>query len=132
METKSEPTPLQWGDRIDHKKFGLGTVEGEPEGEKVHVIWDDPNRAPARVVSSFLRLVTRSDAKGGAFWNHEYSKLLKTVENTRAATNSELASAFRPIDGDGLSKLEQTLESEAKAFNDLRDFLVADEKGEHP
>lgn len=132
METRSEPTLLQWGDRVDHKKFGLGTVEGEPDGEKVHVIWDDPNRTPTRVASSFLRLVTRSDAKGGTFWNHEYSKLLKTVENTRTATNSELASAFRPIESDGLYKLEQALESEAKALNDLRDFLAADGRGEHP
>lgn len=132
METKLGPTPLQWGDRIDHKKFGLGTVDGEPNGAKVHVIWDAPNRAPTWVVSLFLRLVARPDAKGGAFWNYEYSKLLKTVENTRAATNTELAIAFRPLDGNGLSRLELALESEVKALNDLRDFLSADEQGEHP
>lgn len=132
MDTKSEATPLQWGDRVDHKKFGLGTVDGEPEGEKVRVIWDDPNRAPARVVSSFLRLVTRPDAKGGAFWNHEYGKLLETVKSARGASDTALANAFRPKVGDGLAAIDQALAIEAEALDALRSFLLADEMGEHP
>ena len=132
MEPKTESAPFQWGDRVDHKKFGLGTIEGEPEGEKVVVKWDDPKRAPTGVMSSFLRLVTRPDAKGGAFWNHEYKKLVDAVKSARATTDNAIGASFRPMNDDGLAALDQSLAAERTALDALRDFLIADEAGEHP
>ena len=128
----TNPQNLEWGDRVDHKKFGLGTVSGEPEGDKILVDWDDPKRAPTRVVGSFLRLVTRPDAKGGAFWGNEYRKLLEAVQAARKTSEVALANAFRATDGQGLTSLEKALEAEKAPLDALRDFLKQDEKGDHP
>lgn len=146
-ETETESSPFQWGDRIDHKLFGFGTVDGEPiavcgadprthrtvpKGWRVPVKWDDPNRTATRVASFALRLVTRPDAKGGPFWNHEYRKLLEKASKARAATDAAMERSFRPNEGDGIARLDSALDAEQSAIADLRTFLEADEAGDHP
>ena len=123
---------LQWGDRVDHKKFGFGTVCGEPEGDKVLVEWDDPQRKTTGVMASFLQLVTRPDAKGGAYWNNEYKKLLEAVKVARVRSDTALANAFRPTKGSGIASIDQALSEEKSPMDALREFLEEDEKGNHP
>jgi len=140
------PCPFQWGDRIDHKLFGLGTVNGEPvavvgadanshttvpKGWIVPVDWDDPKRTATKVGSFALRLVTRPDAKGGAFWSSEFKKLLQVVKAARIASDNAFETAFRPHDGDGLATINRRLVEEQKAVDELLDFLEKDASGEH-
>ena len=75
--TARKPYGFQWGDRIDHPNFGMGTVIGEPvavagaetsprcasedRGRRVPVEWDDPGRTAgsAAVIRSSLLSVPR-------------------------------------------------------------------------
>lgn len=146
-QTDTDKCPFEWGDRIDHKLFGFGTVNGEPsrsyggdsrtfktikKGWSVPVKWDDPDRQASTFSSNALRLVTRPDAKGGQFWGHEYEKLLKQVTEARAATEVALKQGFRPNEGSGLTKIDRALNKEQVAIAKLKEFLEADEAGDHP
>lgn len=139
--------PFQWGDRVDHKLFGFGTVNGDPvalcgpaprkyeivsKGWRVPVKWDDPSRTATMVACFALRLVTRPDAKGGAFWNNEYKELLERVLKTRATSESAIKQGFRPHDGEGVERIDRALKLEQEAVAELREFLKADEAGDHP
>ncbi|MDR6872685.1 hypothetical protein J2Y55_003704 [Bosea sp. BE125] len=139
-------SPIQWGDRVDHKKFGLGTVKGEPDarsgasqelqsiehkGWAVPVTWDDPTREDSMVMSTFLKVVSRPDAKGGAYWNHEFQKLTKRVLAARQATDLVIGNAFRPQGGGGAAKVQAALAHEEVSLGELAAFLERDEQGEH-
>lgn len=145
MESKT--CPFQWGDRIDHKLFGFGTVDGEPvavcgsdprtyrtvsKGWTVPVKWDDPKRTATRVASVALQLVTRPDAKGGAYWSNEYRKLQEDVKTARSGVEQAINEGFRPRKRQGLHRLDEALKAERCAVANLRAFLEADEAGEHP
>ena len=145
-ENKNIKCPFQWGDRINHKLFGLGTVDRNPvgvcgpdrqghqtvsQGWTIPVKWDDENRTAAKVASFALRLVTRLDAKGGAYWNNEYKKLLEVVQDVRANTDANLLAAFRPNEGTARSTLDELLKLENAALEKLRNFLTDDENGNH-
>ncbi|MEL6202288.1 MAG: hypothetical protein AAFR39_07995 [Pseudomonadota bacterium] len=144
IETNTKP--FQWGDRVDHKLFGLGIVNGDPvavcgpaprtheivsKGWRVPVKWDDPSRTATSVACFVLRLVTRPDAKGGAFWNHEYKKLLERVLKARATSESAMKEGFRPHDGGGTERVSRALKQEQEAVAELQEFLKADEAGDH-
>lgn len=144
--TQHDPCPFQWGDRIDHKLFGFGTVDGdpvasvgmnpktyrtEPRGWMVPVKWDDPERTATQVASVALNLVTRPDAKGSAYWNNEYQKHLKSIQVARTATDTALKNAFRPHKGNGLEALQRALEEEQDCMETLKAFLKDDANGEH-
>lgn len=135
-EQERASCPFQWGDRVDHKKFGLGTVVSEPisggKDWRLQVEWDDPSRGTTGIMSSILSLVSRPDAKGGAYWSYQYNQLLASVHAARNATNEALSNAFRPRGGEGLKSLLDILEIEKSAVRELTDFLERDEAGEHP
>lgn len=137
---------FQWGDRVDHRTFGLGTVSGqpfavsgpthdlrgsEPKGWSVPVKWDDPSRKDGTYGSAHLRLVDRPNAKGGAFWNHEFQKLKTRALAARQATDLAITNAFRPLEGTGSEKIQAALAHEKSTLADLAEFLAADERGEH-
>lgn len=136
----------QWGDRVDHRLFGLGTVNGEPvategptkdgrgiedKGWRVPVKWDDEARAQGSIASHALRLVDRPNAKGGAFWHAEYLKLVTTSAEASKGVEAAIRSAYRPFEGEGLQRLQIALKAEGRARAALVEFLEADERGEH-
>lgn len=144
--SKEEVCPFQWGDRVDHRIFGLGMVNGEPravcgpaadhrrvesKGWNVPVEWDDASRTAGSVASSFLRLVDRPNAKGGAYWRAEYAKLADNALKARAAVNIAISHAFRPVDGTDSQELKSAMRTESECLSALITFLEADERGEH-
>ena len=103
---------------MEHRKFGFGTVEGEPvpmsgpimengrygvgpKGWTVPVGWEDPNRAPSKIGFDpknrpFLVKVSSPDARGHAYWENEFQKRLGPVERARAAIGDYLRARSAP------------------------------------
>lgn len=151
-EVEHGPCPLQWGDRIDHQKFGFGTVVGEPvpvmggslegppyvvpSGWRITVDWDDPARPqgeysfdPAR--NNIFRKVSSPNARGQAYWANEWRKCLEPLLAARAATDAYLKEAFRRMPPFAPDTLAQLQERERQALADVESFLAADERGDH-
>lgn len=153
MAEKYERAPchVQWGDRVDHRIMGFGTVVGEPvamsgpiedrtmpggyrdgpKGYSVTVKWDDPSKREGTFGCRSLQLVTRPNAKGSGYWNNEYEKLLAEVMWSRRLTDAALKSGFRPKEGDSLSAIERALMAERGPMERLANFLAEENKGEH-
>ena len=142
-----KPYDFQWGDRIEHPNFGLGTVIGEPiavagaepsprfgsedRGWRVPVEWDDPGRTAGSVSSDSIKMVERPDAKGGAFWNHEFQRLLSQAISARAITDVSLRAAFRHLQGSQVGEIRTLIEAEQQILNKVLQFLNVDETGSH-
>lgn len=144
--------PFQWGDRVDHPVFGFGTVCGEPTivncgdlelmaevewGWKFPVEWDDPDRGVSSMsygayvrTPQHLRKVSSPTAKGSAFWENEWQKLVREVQDRRKAIDELLQRGFRQTTDlpDAFERLKR-LEGEAVAS--LLAFVVDDEAGLH-
>ena len=141
-----EQCPFKWGDRISHKLFGFGTVNGEPtavvgadaslrkvvpRGWSVPVEWDDKSRTAGRVDSNFLEKVSSPTAKGAHYWNHEWKKLKNTLTEARAQTEALLSNSFRSTPPFKPENLAALLAGEQKALAELTEFLRRDAAGEH-
>lgn len=126
--------PLQLSDRVDHPKFGIGTISAPPERDKYQVLFDNPDHGTKFVVGHFLSLVTRPDAKGGPFWANEYACLLNAALNQRYRTDETMKRAFRNTQDDPIdvTSIRTNLEKEKANILALLEFLEADEAGEHP
>tara|TARA_R100000789_G_scaffold18512_1_gene21351 strand:- start:3985 stop:4335 length:351 start_codon:yes stop_codon:yes gene_type:complete len=83
-----------------------------PKGYHVTVRWDDPDKGESAFGCSSLQLVTRTNAKGSAYWNNEYEKLLAEVMRSRRATDAALKSGFRPKEGDSMTAIDRALMAE--------------------
>lgn len=125
--------PLEMSDRVDHKKFGFGTISAPPEGDKYEVEFDNPNFGTKRVVRRFLSLVTRPDAKGGPYWAQAYAGLLDKAQDDRWRTYEVMRGAFRDPHEEprNAEKIRECLLREKRSMTALLDFLDADEAGEH-
>jgi hypothetical protein len=145
--TSRKPYDFQWGDRIDHPNYGMGTVIGEPiavagaepsprfgsddRGWRVPVEWDDPGRTAGSVSSDSIKMVERPDAKGGAFWNHEFQRLLSQAISARSVTDISLRAAFRHRQGSQVGDIKALIEAEQQILNKVLQFLNVDETGNH-
>lgn len=125
--------PLQMSDRVDHPKFGLGTISAPPEGDKYEVLFDNPDCGTKRVVRRFLFLATRPDAKGGSFWANEYARFLDKAQVDRRRTDEIMRRAFRGTDDEpkDTAALRKSLAQEKASIETLLEFLDADEAGDH-
>lgn len=137
---EGEPRPFQWGDRVDHNKFGLGTVVGEPAAGSnsdrkaswgVLVRWDDQARSECRIAHNFLWLVERLDAKGGAYWANEHRKLIDVAIPKLRNLEHVLQSSFRPGSGPASTAIEVALKQLEVAVKPIQDFVKQDEAGKH-
>ena len=97
----------------------------------MNVVWDEPDRRPCIVVSSFLRLVESPQARGGAYWRNEYNTLAATVRTELGAFEASLSSSFRPCDGIGAEIVAAKLDNLHISTQALIDFLKADDDGQH-
>ena len=143
--------PFDWGDRVDHPKFGLGTIVSRPgpvsgpiadrrdaggyrvgpKGWTIEVEWDDPKRPRGKFSNSHFHLVERPDAKGGAYWAAIYQEKLENALDARRRTASVMQQAFRSSDH-GPADIRQKLEAEREVIERLLAFLDADDADEHP
>lgn len=125
---------LEMSDRVDHTKFGLGTVSAPPDGDRYEVLFDHPECGTKKIVRRFLSLVTRPDAKGAPYWAHVYAQVLEKVQDSRRRTDEAMKRAFNDP-GDvpfNAKRIRELLERENADISALLAFLDADEAGEHP
>ncbi|BDA84119.1 hypothetical protein Sa4125_16610 [Aureimonas sp. SA4125] len=142
-----KPYQFQWGDRVSHSNFGLGTVNGVPvavdgtdasprfsvedRGWRVPVEWDDPGRTPGLVSSDSIKMIERPDAKGGAYWNNEFQTLLAQLASARSRTDAYLGEAFRHSRGSQVAAIRELAEAEQQILAKVLQFLNVDETGRH-
>jgi hypothetical protein len=124
--------PFDEGDRVDHRKFGFGTVSGAPvammraglqrsesAGWNIPVRWDDATCTANRVGSDFLTKVSSPDERPFAYWDRKWQPLLANwLEARRNFENA--AKHFRPAPS--ASELKSLADAEAKAFSALESF----------
>lgn len=147
--------PIQWGDRVDHRQHGFGTVNGNPtpyyggsyeggvawtgvSGWHVPVSWDDPDVAVSEAdfhrfgkSANNLVLIDRPDAKGVRYWEAKWAELIKSVQSARQATDRQIDRSFRSGTAQSHAELAQLLEQEVEAIKALQDFTNRDNAGEH-
>lgn len=140
-----EACPFEEGDRVDHKLFGMGTINGVPvavvspdlnsptgvrdAGWIVPVQWDDPERTGKSVVSWALRKVSSPDSRPFTYWDRQWQPLLQEWLQARRALEAALMQ-FRPLPDKG--KVELLQRQEEQAFVAMRAFVQAELDGRHP
>lgn len=147
--------PIQWGDRVDHRQHGFGTVNGHPtpyfagsyedgvartgvSGWHVPVSWDDPD---VSVVTADLHrfgksannlvLIDRPNAKGVKYWEAKWAGLINAVQSARQATDKQIGQPFRSGSAQSQAELAHLLEQEMQAIRALQEFTSNDDAGEH-
>jgi hypothetical protein len=133
------------GDRVDHKLFGMGVVNGaatavvspdmrSPEGFRdagwtVPVNWHDPDRSSTKVASWALRKVSSPDSRPFSYWNRRWQPLFQKWVQARRTLETHLAEFRPPPDADKVATL-QRLERDALAA--MQAFIQAERDGHHP
>lgn len=83
------------GDRVDHRKFGFGTVI-DVTGNQIEIDFDDHPGDVKRVMASFLTKIASAESRPLKFWDREWQRLqaawLKARRDFEAA-----AAQFRPL-----------------------------------
>lgn len=140
-----EGSPLEEGDRVDHKIFGFGTVNGAPTalvgpdmssrsgvrdaGWSIPVQWDDPSRTADAVMHHALRKVASPNSRPFTFWNRQWQPLLQAWMAARRETEQALSS-FRPApDTADVARLK---DKELRALEAMQRFLDEEGSGNHP
>lgn len=139
-----DSSPLEEGDRVDHKVFGLGTVVGAPAamvgpdmsshdgvrhaGWSIPVRWDDPSRTAGAVMHHALRKVASPDSRPFTFWDRQWQPLLQAWTAARRETEEALSS-FRPAsDPADVARLQA---KELRALEAMQQFLDEEAVGRH-
>lgn len=144
MAEKDE-CPLKWGDRVSHKLFGFGTINGEPvavvrgdmrlgvvpAGWRVPVEWDDKSRKAGDILHSALEKVSSPKAKGAHYWHHQWKLLSEAYTRTRHDTEMLVKDSFRTTPPFSETKFMEKLETERKPLEALLQFLRDDAAGKH-
>jgi hypothetical protein len=137
-------SPLEEGDRVDHKMFGFGTVNGAPTatvgpdmsrhgairhaGWSIPIRWDDPSRTAGAVMNHALRKVASPDSRPFTFWDRQWQPLLQVRKAARRETEQALSS-FRPApDPADVARLKDI---ELRAFEAMQRFLDEEGSGKH-
>lgn len=137
--------PFEEGDRVDHKLFGMGTINGVPvavvspdlnsprgirdAGWIVPVHWDDPQRTAKSVASWALRKVSSPDSRPFTYWDRQWQPLLQEWLQARRAFEAALMH-FRPPPDARKVELLQRQEEQARVA--MRAFVQAELDGRHP
>lgn len=126
--------PLGEGDRVDHAKFGLGTVsrvDGSPLQKpsepapawKVEVIFDG-GVGTKRVLNTFLVKVSSPEIRPFIFWDRQWQALRQVWLNARRS-HEEALSKFRPPPKP--EDIERLRTTENDALLTLHDFIASDD-----
>jgi hypothetical protein len=137
--------PFDEGDRVDHKIFGFGVVNGAPTpvvgpdmkavdgvrdaGWRVPVRWDDPKRTAREVMHYALRKVSVPDARPFAYWDRQWQSLRQDWLAARREVERAFLS-FRPAPTQ--SEVANAQEAERRAFEGMLRFLDQEQAGDHP
>lgn len=141
----SSACPFEEGDRVDHKIFGFGIVDGAPTamvgpdvgsvggvrdaGWSVPVRWDDPKRTAGAVVHHALRKVSSPDSHPFTYWDRQWQPLLQDWVTARREVEQAFSS-FRPAPT--LTEVTRIQEAERRAFEAMQHFWEKERAGEHP
>ncbi|CAN7495642.1 hypothetical protein LJR225_003485 [Phenylobacterium sp. LjRoot225] len=136
--------PLEEGDRIDHKKFGSGTVDGPPmatvgpdlggrggvrdAGWSVPVRWDDVERQPTRVAHWALTKVPSPDSRPFTYWDRQWKPFVAAWLAARRAVETATVTFRPPPDPAAMQALQA---DEADAFAAMTRFLKDETDGLH-
>lgn len=143
--TSNQECPFEEGDRVDHRIFGLGTVDGAPvavvgpdmrsasgiseAGWSIPVRWDDAERTAGSVMHVALRKIESPDSRPFGYWDRQWQPLLKTWLTARREVEAALA-GFRPAPES--ADMARVLDAERKAFEAMQRFWEQERAGEHP
>lgn len=121
-------------DRVDHKLFGLGTVDGAPvavvgpdvgrvggvrdAGWRILVRWDDPSRTAGAVASHAAQGIV-PDSRPFAHWDRRWQPLLQAWLAARREVETA-SSGFRPVPEP--ADLARVQEAERRAFEAMQRF----------
>ena len=115
------------GDRVDHRKFGLGTVT-EVEGDIIEIDFDDRPGEIKRVLVSFVIKVASAETRPFKFWDRQWQPLRTAWLEARRAFETE-ASGFRPLpDAERLAHLKA---EEIAAWEAMLAFTEDEKQGLH-
>lgn len=125
--------PFAEGDRVDHAKFGLGTISNVEQGAgrsasdpapkwKVEVVFD-LHPIPKRLVHSFLTKVGSPEERPFIFWDKQWRALRQAWLDARRDHEAAL-STFRPAPAK--RELELLRARENAALVALETFIVQD------
>lgn len=135
----STPTcSLAEGDRVDHTKFGLGTVTGIDGGPcqsahdpspkwKIDVLFDG-DVGLKRVIHTFLTKVGSTDVRPFIFWDKQWRALRQVWLDARRR-HEEALITFRPPPH--RNEIERLRGNECAALEALEAFIASDLGGRH-
>ncbi|KAA0574633.1 hypothetical protein FZ983_27425 [Azospirillum sp. B21] len=125
--------PLDWGDRVEHRLFGLGHIV-DIENDKLEIAFDESGTK--RVMSSFVTKVASAETKGIAYWNRQFKPLVAAWLTAREEVTRLLPQMFRPLHPLQPDDLQRQLsaadEKERMARAAIDAFLEEDRQGHHP
>lgn len=135
--------PFEEGDRVDHKIFGFGVVDGAPTavvrpdiggsgirnaGWSIPVRWDDQKRAAGDVMHHALRKVSEPSARPFTHWDRQWQPLRQDWLTARREVERAFLS-FRPAPTP--SEVTRAQEAERRTFETMLRFLEMEQAGEH-
>jgi hypothetical protein len=132
--SRNFPTcPLAEGDRVDHTKFGLGTVtaiDGVPCQSahdpaptwKIDVVFDG-GVGPKRVIHTFLTKVGSTEIRPFIFWDKQWRALRQAWLDARRR-HEEALITFRPPPH--RNEIERLRANECAALEALEAFIASD------
>jgi len=83
------------GDRVDHRKFGFGTVT-DVTGDRIEIDFDDQPGDIKRVMASFVTKIASAESRPLKFWDREWQRLQAAWLKARHDFEAE-AAQFRPL-----------------------------------
>lgn len=101
------------GDRVDHRKFGFGTVT-DVTGDRIEIDFDDQPGDIKRVMASFVTKIASAESRPLKFWDREWQRLQAAWLKARRDFEAE-AAQFRPIPNTATLAMLRGKEEEAWA-----------------
>lgn len=137
--------PFEEGDRVDHRIFGFGTVNGAPKamvspdmssrsgvrdaGWCIPIRWDDPSRTAGAVMHHALRKVASAESRPFTYWDRQWQLLFHDWVAARRDVEQALSN-FRPAPA--LADMAKLQNAEERALEAMLRFLDEERSGKHP
>lgn len=115
------------GDRVDHPKFGHGTVLSI-EKTAVEVLFDDIPDAPKRFIPSFATKISSPGSRPFKYWDREWQELRAAWLTARRAAETSLM-GFRPAPDSAAVRAATAREDAARQAMEV--FLQDERDGRH-
>jgi len=116
--------------------FNPRSSRSEFSGWVVPVEWDNktcscPGIHHAAKRPKHLQKISSPDAKGAAYWENEWKKLLAPALEARKRTDDFLRKPFRSVERFE-SQVKEYVDAERSALGSLTRYMCEDDAGRHP